>query len=262
MTLNSWNGDLTANGALIANSDASGGYSVVLTDGQLLIGSTGNAPVGATLTAGSNISLTNAAGSITVSSDGPGDVVGTPPSTANALARYSDTTGLSITNSTVLVSSSGQMTNASQPAFLAQLDSDVSNITGDGTDFSLGSGTPLTIIFDQGNNFVSTGTFTAPVTGRYMFTALFRIYGIDAAHTFMQGRLLTSNRIYYNNLINPAALRAASVVSNYLSLNFATVADMDFGDTCTFDFAVWSGAKTISVGSSSAATSFGGFLIC
>jgi hypothetical protein len=68
MTLNSWNGALTPNGALIANSDASGGSSVVLTNGQLLIGSTGNAPVGATLTAGSNISLTNAAGAITINS--------------------------------------------------------------------------------------------------------------------------------------------------------------------------------------------------
>jgi hypothetical protein len=53
MTLNSWNGALTPNGAVIANSDASGGSSVVLTNGQLLIGSTGNAPVGATLTVGS-----------------------------------------------------------------------------------------------------------------------------------------------------------------------------------------------------------------
>lgn len=40
--------------------------TAALTDGQLLIGSTGNAPVPATLTAGAGISITEAAGSITI----------------------------------------------------------------------------------------------------------------------------------------------------------------------------------------------------
>lgn len=43
-----------------------------LTNGQLVIGSTGNAPVAATLTAGVGVALTNAAGSITISAAGGG----------------------------------------------------------------------------------------------------------------------------------------------------------------------------------------------
>jgi hypothetical protein len=43
-----------------------------LLNGQLLIGSTGNAPIAATLTAGTNISIANASGSITISSTGAG----------------------------------------------------------------------------------------------------------------------------------------------------------------------------------------------
>ena len=43
-----------------------------LTDGQLLIGSTGVLAVPATLTAGTNVSIVNAAGSITISSAGSG----------------------------------------------------------------------------------------------------------------------------------------------------------------------------------------------
>jgi hypothetical protein len=39
-----------------------------LTNGQLIVGSTGNAPQAATLTAGSGVSITNGAGSITISS--------------------------------------------------------------------------------------------------------------------------------------------------------------------------------------------------
>jgi hypothetical protein len=41
--------------------------ATALTDGQILIGSTGNDPVAATLTAGTGIGITNAAGSITIS---------------------------------------------------------------------------------------------------------------------------------------------------------------------------------------------------
>jgi hypothetical protein len=49
---------------------ASNAFVPALTNGQLLIGSTGVNPVPATLTAGSNISITNAAGSITIAGTG------------------------------------------------------------------------------------------------------------------------------------------------------------------------------------------------
>ena len=65
------------------------------TNGQLLIGnSTGNTLTKATLTAGSGISITNGAGSITIASSGTyGDVVGPSSATANAVARFDGTTG-------------------------------------------------------------------------------------------------------------------------------------------------------------------------
>lgn len=55
----------TAKGILIANG-ASPFSSQVLTDGQLLIGSTGNVPSAAVISAGSGISVTNGSGSITI----------------------------------------------------------------------------------------------------------------------------------------------------------------------------------------------------
>lgn len=53
---------------------ASGALSEVgpLTNGQLVVGSTGNAPSAATLTAGTGISITNAAGSVTIDGTGGG----------------------------------------------------------------------------------------------------------------------------------------------------------------------------------------------
>jgi hypothetical protein len=58
-----------AYGAGVTNAIA---WTAELSNGQLVIGSTGNIPVLATLTAGSGIGITNAAGSITIASTGSG----------------------------------------------------------------------------------------------------------------------------------------------------------------------------------------------
>lgn len=80
------NGPLTNNGAVYTNSTGQL-QSVALTDGQLLIGSTGNAPVASTLTQGAGVTITNAAGSITIAVTNP-----VPAGTAtNNTLRWSGT---------------------------------------------------------------------------------------------------------------------------------------------------------------------------
>lgn len=64
--VNSINGDVVAHGVQVANATANGFDSTTLSNGQFLIGSTGSAPVAATISAGSGISVTNAAGSCTI----------------------------------------------------------------------------------------------------------------------------------------------------------------------------------------------------
>ena len=61
---------LTAHGILIGEG-TSAVSPIVLTNGEILIGSTGADPVGATITAGSGISVTNGAGTITIANTGP-----------------------------------------------------------------------------------------------------------------------------------------------------------------------------------------------
>ena len=84
------------------------------TDGQLLIGnSTGNTLTKATLTAGSNVTITNAAGAITIAASGgggSGDVVGPASSTDNAVARFDGTTGKLIQNSSFAINDTGEVT--------------------------------------------------------------------------------------------------------------------------------------------------------
>ena len=62
----------TAHTIPIAEGSSDFNFIGPLTNGQLPIGSTGADPVAATLTAGTNITITNTAGSITISASGPG----------------------------------------------------------------------------------------------------------------------------------------------------------------------------------------------
>lgn len=70
---NTVEGLATANSALLS-TDSSGvpAWTASLTNGQLLIGDTGNTPAVTTLTAGTGISIANGAGSITISAGGSG----------------------------------------------------------------------------------------------------------------------------------------------------------------------------------------------
>lgn len=60
----------TASASLVTNSSGIPVFTSSMTNGQVVIGSTGATPTAATLTAGSNISIVNAAGSITISATG------------------------------------------------------------------------------------------------------------------------------------------------------------------------------------------------
>lgn len=68
---------LTQNGILLGNGTDPVSATAELSNGQLLIGSTGNAPVPATLTGGFGIAVNNQAGQITISATGqnPWEVV-------------------------------------------------------------------------------------------------------------------------------------------------------------------------------------------
>ena len=58
------------NAVITSNAAGTALTSQTLNNGQIMVGSTGNAPVATTLTAGTGISITNAAGSITIGTNG------------------------------------------------------------------------------------------------------------------------------------------------------------------------------------------------
>lgn len=89
----------TASAALVTNSSGIPVFTSSMTNGQVVIGSTGATPVAATLTAGTNISIVNAAGSITISATGAGGfswtlVSGTSQSMASNSGYIANNAGL------------------------------------------------------------------------------------------------------------------------------------------------------------------------
>ena len=100
--------------------------------------------------------------------------------------------GSGITGMTI--SANDEITMPSQPAFLATVGSQQNNLTNDG---NLQTVTFSSEVFDQNSDFnTSNYTFTAPVTGKYIFNLLLYLLSIDTGATYYSTRVITSNRTY------------------------------------------------------------------
>jgi hypothetical protein len=85
-----------------------------------------------------------------------------------------------------------------------------------------------TIVFDIGDNFdTETFTFTAPVDGKYILSATWRLgVTLDTAAQYYEVRIITSNRPH-TTLLAPKW----TVDPNYHAVHVCVVADMDANDT-------------------------------
>lgn len=182
-------------------------------------------------------------------------IMGSTSGAASMALRYgtADYTLASATGTVMSALDTGEITWPLQPAFLAGLGTTDSNVTGNGTVFTLGSGNALTEIFDVNADFNTNGTFTAPVTGKYRFNAAVLITGNTIA-TDLRLTLVTSNRNY-----NTYTYRAAG--TSNLGGVISALCDMDAADTCTLAITVsGEAAATSDVSSDATNTWFGGSL--
>lgn len=175
-------------------------------------------------------------------------------------AAFPDTSG---TSGNVLTSDGSNwsstapaIVNTSRPAFIAVPSGTLSNVTGDGTAYTIVWGS---IPFQYGSNFnTSTGIFTAPSTGFYQLNCSFQIQGMLVGHTTMYANFTTSGgAVYFFSAINPfvcSDVAAASYIANGSALVFLTAAQ-----TVVVSFSVSSSTKVISVTTNS---QFSGFLVC
>ena len=148
------------------------------------------------------------------------------------------------------ISSDGEITKSSQPAFLAKPTSDQTNHgLDDYVDIVFG-----TEIFDLGDNFASN-TFTAPVTGKYQLNAGIYVQNLDAAVNYYIVTITTSNRTIFQ-ILDPRSLDQDAV---YWSLQVAALADMDANDTAKSQVYQSSGTQQVDINANSY---FSGFLAC
>lgn len=151
----------------------------------------------------------------------------------------------------------GEKTMPLQPAFLAYLASNDNNRTGDGTSYTLGTNTAFTEVYDQNGDFNTNGTFTAPVTGKYLL--IFQVMlDQSAGGTTLDTSIVTSNRTYRNSgdpSVNPSSFCHGKIM---------TIADMDASDTATFTVSLTGiGAATADIlGSGTLFTYVSGALLC
>lgn len=129
-----------------------------------------------------------------------------------------------------------------QPCFQAQLVTTVLNQTGDGTIYHVIFDTKN---FDVGSNFnLGTSVFTAPVTGKYLITALLTATGFTS-NANMAGQLITTGKTF----------NAYGVVTGYGTSSIGTVpmsvvTAMTAGDTAYCTIKVDGGAKVVDIGDS------------
>ena len=97
-----------------------------------------------------------------------------------------------------------------------------------------------TEVYDEAGNFAAD-IFTAPVTGRYLFTIAVETSAGTVVDTRF-ARLVTSNRTYNFDVTTPSG------AGDIVGISGAVIADMDTSDTAEVTLGLASGTVTIAEG--------------
>jgi len=147
-------------------------------------------------------------------------------------------------NVAMKIDSAGIITKPLQSAYFAVQYPNQHNTTGDGTVLTLGTDIPLTERYDL-NADVSSGTFTAPVDGRYLVTVMVYLEDVTTSVTRVIVTITNSNGVYHYRAFNPSGMGAGA--SEHVAINNVQIMDMDASDTATFTTMASGTTKTVDV---------------
>ena len=118
--------------------------------------------------------------------------------------------------------------------------STATNISGDGTAWTVLYNNE---VWDNGGDYNGTSTFTAPVTGKYLFTAMLSTVGSLTANTDARLEFVSSNRDHMH-----IYTAFSNIDTNTINRpNITCILDMDAGDTCYVRFTSYNGTKVIDI---------------
>lgn len=229
-----------------------------------LASSQSGADVQLTVNNSSNTSASNARVNITVGGSSGGDAyidflavreftVGIDNSDDDSFV-IAKSSALGTTNILRIDGTSGSITKPLQPCFLATNGTGATDVTGDGTTYTI---LWPTEIFDQDSNFASN-TFTAPITGRYQLQASVLMKDLLTSHYSKTFSIVTSNRTYTYERDGAATTDTAYT---FYSLIMTVLADMDINDTAIVQVTISGGTKTVDVFAGASHNTFSGSLI-
>jgi hypothetical protein len=156
-------------------------------------------------------------------------------------------------NDSLIIDSAGHVTKPLQPSFHCVKNGTASDVTGDGTVYTIAGWTET---IDRNADFNNTsGVFTAPVTGLYLLTVTIYIQGFTTSHADNSVYFYSSNRNY--NLLGVTTQSHSGHTGDYV-VTGSQIVDMDASDTVSVRMDYRSDNKTIDVHSS---TKFMGMLL-
>lgn len=253
--------------SVILKSTSAGAVSFTLGNVDVTRSNSG-ADVSHTISNSSNTASSTATNYLTVAGTSAGDartqyaVSGTTTWTEGIDNSDSDAYVLAAssalgTTNVLRASTAGEINYPLQPCFFAYVTTTINNVTGDGTVYTVIFDTEA---YDQGNNFnLGTSTFTAPVTGRYLFEFTCSVGG-GTTITPAVIKITTTGLTVEKNMQLNAALSTTTVNSN-----MAVIINMTAGNTAIFTVTTTdSGGKiddVLGLNSGSARTYVSGHLV-
>lgn len=157
----------------------------------------------------------------------------------------------------------GIITKPLQSAFMAYLNADATDVTGNGTLYTVVFNAEK---FDQNSDFnTGTGVFTAPVTGHYFFHTSVRPINLGATTDYVGTLVIGGTSAWNYELwhIDPTNIDPAG--GAYLNMNGTCFVPMTAGDTAHVAVVCTGvGADTVDIDGNAGTgiTYFGGWLVC
>jgi hypothetical protein len=171
-------------------------FTSSLTDGQVVIGVTGGTPVGASLSAGSGVTITPGAGTITIAATGSGGTVTSVSGTANQIDVANGTTTPSLTLSSTVVFPGTVTLNADPVSAMQAVTKQYADALIAGLDFKgacvAASTIALTVTYDNGASGVGATLTNADTQAAFSLdgqspSATQRVLIKNQASTFQNG---------------------------------------------------------------------------